>query len=325
MQIRMEKGYEVISINQTRNQRKDSMSKPKVELRKVTPEWAAEILRKHDESIVTGKYRQRSLSEKDVAKYATDMKAGNWGVTGQGISFDEEQNLLDGQHRLAAVVKSGVTVEMVVIWDLASHVTKQIKTVDVFDIGKKRQVAQQLRMDGFEYYAEIGTAARCLLMLACGNIARPVSPPQVIAIANLMRNNITKIIQTLRKESAPKTKTRGFIVAPLVLFGTVDPDTAELFASEFNEMANLSKTSPVLQYARFLDRPSTVKGGDHQRLVAMSALASALFSYSNERRVEMIRGNQEHVEWLLKTCKNAIKQMREVAGLVLTMDELKEK
>ena len=90
-------------------------------------------------------------------------------------------------------------------------------------------------------------------------------------------------------------------------------------------MANLSKTSPVLQYARFMERPSTVKGGDTYRLVAMSALASALYSYSNEKRVEMIRGNQEHVEWLLRTCKNAIVQIRNTAGITLTMDELKQK
>lgn len=301
------------------------MSKPKIELRVVTPEWAAAILEKHNQRVVDGKSRQRPLSEKTVAQYSADMKAGNWGVTGQGISFDEESNLLDGQHRLAAVIKSGVSIQMIIIWDLDTHVSKQIKTIDVMDIGKKRQVAQQLKIDGFEYYAEIGSAARCLLMLASGNIARSYSPPQVIAIANLMRNNITKIIQVLAKDNAPKPKYRGITVAPLVLLGTADPDTAEMFAIEFNEMANLAKTSPVLQYARFMERPSTVKGGDTYRLVAMSALASALFSYSNSRRTEMIRGNDEHVEWLLKTCKNAIIQIRNTAGITLTMEELKQK
>ena len=301
------------------------MSKPKIELRTVTPEWAAAILEKHNQRMLDGKCRQRPLNENTVAQYATDMKCGNWGVTGQGISFDEEGNLLDGQHRLAAVMRSGVSVQMPVIWDLDTHVSKQIKTIDVIDIGKKRQVAQQLRIDGFEYYAEIGSAARCLLMLASGNFARSFSPPQVIAIANLMRNNITKIIQVLAKDNAPKPKYRGITVAPLVLFGTVDPDTAELFATEFNEMANLNKTSPVLQYARFMERPATVKGGDGYRLAAMSALSSALFSYANEKRVEMIRGNQEHVEWLLKTCKNAIVQIRNTAGITLTMEELKQK
>lgn len=302
------------------------MSKPKVELRKVTPEWASEILKRHDERIVTGKYRQRPLNERDVAKYATDMKAGNWGVTGQGISFDEDGNLIDGQHRLAAVMRSGVTIEMVVIWDLESHVSKQVRTIDVIDIGKKRQVAQQLRIDGFEYYAEIGAAARCLLFLACGNIPRNFSPPQVIATANLMRNNITKILQVLGKDRASKVKLRGYIVAPLVLLGTSEPDTAELFATEFNEMTNLSKTSPVLHYARFLERPTTVKGGDAYRQLAMSALASALFSYANDKRVETtIRGSQEHMEWLLRISKNAVKQIRDTVGLVLTMDELKQK
>jgi hypothetical protein len=45
-----------------------------------------------------------------VKKYARFMTAGEWAVTDQCISFDIENNLLNGQHRLMAVVQSGVTI-----------------------------------------------------------------------------------------------------------------------------------------------------------------------------------------------------------------------
>ena len=301
-------------------------NKPRLELRRVTPEWAADILRKHDESITALKYRQRPINTKVVENYATDMKAGNWGVTGQGISFDENGNLMDGQHRLSAIVKAGVTMDMVVLWGVPQRVSDQIKSIDVIDIGRKRNVGQQLRIDGFQYYMEIATTARCLLMLCNGNKRRDTSQPQTISVANLMRNNISKIIQILSAEGRSKQKLRGYILAPLVLFGTADPDTAELFATEFVEMTGLSKTSPVLQFIRFLERPTTIKGGTDYSLMAMSVLSSALYSYANGKRVEAaLRGNEEHVEWLLRSCKNTVIKIRTVSGMTLTMEELKSK
>jgi hypothetical protein len=42
------------------------------------------------------------------------MRAGNWKLTHQGIAFNCDGTLLDGQHRLAAIVKSGKDIQMLV-------------------------------------------------------------------------------------------------------------------------------------------------------------------------------------------------------------------
>lgn len=54
----------------------------------------------------------RPLRKGGVEKFASDMKSGNWGLTHQAIAFDEQGNILDGQHRLWAIVESGKTIEM---------------------------------------------------------------------------------------------------------------------------------------------------------------------------------------------------------------------
>lgn len=54
----------------------------------------------------------RPLRKGGVEKFATDMKNGDWGLTHQAIAFDEQGNILDGQHRLWAIVESGCTIEM---------------------------------------------------------------------------------------------------------------------------------------------------------------------------------------------------------------------
>lgn len=56
----------------------------------------------------------RGLRKSVVDVYAQDMAEGRWRLTHQGIAFDERGRLSDGQHRLAAIVKSGSTVKMCV-------------------------------------------------------------------------------------------------------------------------------------------------------------------------------------------------------------------
>ena len=61
-------------------------------------------------------HNNRPVRDAEVTKFARDMVAGNWKVTHQGIAFNEDGKLIDGQHRLWAVVQSGCTVPMLV-WE----------------------------------------------------------------------------------------------------------------------------------------------------------------------------------------------------------------
>lgn len=58
----------------------------------------------------------RNVSRHTVLKYAEDMASGNWHLNHQGIGFDDNGTLVDGQHRLWAIVESGKTVEIMVTW-----------------------------------------------------------------------------------------------------------------------------------------------------------------------------------------------------------------
>jgi hypothetical protein len=56
----------------------------------------------------------RNLRNSLVSQYARDMENGVWKLTHQGVAFNCDGTLLDGQHRLSAIVESGVTVQMLV-------------------------------------------------------------------------------------------------------------------------------------------------------------------------------------------------------------------
>lgn len=56
----------------------------------------------------------RKVNPGRVARYTSDIQNGYWEPTHQGIALDTEGNLMDGQHRLAAIVASGVPVTLMV-------------------------------------------------------------------------------------------------------------------------------------------------------------------------------------------------------------------
>lgn len=73
---------------------------------RITPKVAQRYL----DSTVTN----RAVTQMNVTKLASQMLNGEWVLTHQGIAFDEEGHLIDGRHRMLAIIESGVTVETMV-------------------------------------------------------------------------------------------------------------------------------------------------------------------------------------------------------------------
>ncbi len=79
-------------------------SNVRMRLVEVSPTVAKTILLKNG--------RNRALRQARIDRYASDMLAGGWRVNGETISISDKGNLLNGQHRLNAVVKANVIVPM---------------------------------------------------------------------------------------------------------------------------------------------------------------------------------------------------------------------
>lgn len=86
----------------------------------ITPQIAAEYL-------THNVHNNRSLRRKCVEMLACDMANGAFRCTHQGIAFDDNGNLIDGQHRLNAILLANVPVQMMVARGLS---TDMINTVD---------------------------------------------------------------------------------------------------------------------------------------------------------------------------------------------------
>lgn len=102
------------------------------EIVSVNPEKAKEFLEKNNAN--------RNLSKHKVSEYVRDMRHGDWNILTQ-ISFDRDGNLLDGQHRLNAVVQSGETIDFIVVRGEDSNSVG-------YDRGKLRSIADTMAMNG---------------------------------------------------------------------------------------------------------------------------------------------------------------------------------
>lgn len=99
----------------------------------ITPSDATEMLKhNHSNRPVRGTY---------VKRLASAMRRGEWCVSHQGIAFSTDGTLLDGQHRLMAVVDSGVTCQMMVSRDVHPDAFR------VMDQGARRSIADIGRLD----------------------------------------------------------------------------------------------------------------------------------------------------------------------------------
>lgn len=129
------------------------------------------------------KGENRPVKHNRVDYYARLMKEGKWYVeTGEAIKISKTGKLLDGQHRLLAVIKSGVTVQFFVITGLNDEVFLYI------DQGLPRTAFDAFFISGTKNANTLPSIIRFYLNLEAGkgssNSALQISNNEVMSIYN---------------------------------------------------------------------------------------------------------------------------------------------
>lgn len=75
----------------------------------ITPETAAHWLNNNNS------LNPRPISALHVGRLADDFKVNGYPMTGESIILNANGEILDGQHRLAAIVKAGITAQVLVV------------------------------------------------------------------------------------------------------------------------------------------------------------------------------------------------------------------
>lgn len=160
----------------------------------VTPEMAKTWLGNN--------FRNRPLSDDTIVAYARDMTNGTWVPTHQGVAFNDRDELIDGQHRLHAIVRCGLTIRMMVTFGLPSAIAgKEMTTMDAVDRGRTRSVADQLKIQhGLKDGSAIAGICHMLGGLCYGQRTRRLSVGQTLEIYRAFEDAVTWIIIHRSKE-----------------------------------------------------------------------------------------------------------------------------
>lgn len=201
-------------------------------IEEITPAKAAEYL--------AANHNNRKIREKAVTPLLQDIVAGKWRLTGESIKFDQSNRLIDGQHRLTAIERSGQTVPLLVVRGVGTE------TQTVIDTGLKRTGADALEMEGRGHEATLRAAVAAIgltddagkLNLSNSKLL-PATHSQIIEWVknNDLNDAITyggRVHRTLRG-------SKSSIVYSFYKISQVDLQSAKDF---FDAIADLNTTGP---------------------------------------------------------------------------------
>lgn len=211
----------------------------RAEVMTITPEIAGDWLAKN-----THNRKMSERAAKDLAKIITE---GQWVLNGESIIIGEDGVLVDGQHRLAAIIMANKAVESVVVFEAEEPAYETV------DTGKRRNLADAL------YVRD--EANPQLLANVAGWQWRFDNNYMHTVVPSFYRPTHHQLIQLidsrpeLRSAAAASSEIRGvFDLMPKALavflrlkFSEHDADRCEEFFEKLATGARLDVGNPVLQ------------------------------------------------------------------------------
>lgn len=204
----------------------------------------------------------RNIRQRVVLAYAADMAAGDWRWNGESIKFAADGTLLDGQHRLAAVVESGSTVPMLVVRGLKDDAQETV------DGGAKRRFGDVLKLRGESAPLTLASILRQVVLWDSGErfTSTRYSPTNAQMLQALDKYPWTRDIA----QPAENCSRRCALPASIVGFGWwlfseagADDQTSrdvEFFFSRLADGQALIKGDPVYELRRAAENSRTVRG-----------------------------------------------------------------
>ena len=203
----------------------------KTYIKKITPDEAARLMLQNDGN--------RPLSQGHVKKLASQMKDGKWLVNGETIVISDEGKLLDGQHRLAAVIEAGVEVEFLIVEGLSVAVFATLNT------GKVRQASDVLAIAGYKCTTNLGAAVKFVIMMRMGSGRRVTNSIPHSTVLEALKDE-PGIEDSLDKCRHVRIISPSRLAACHYLFAQKNEAEANRFVTEILEGTGLQKGDPVL-------------------------------------------------------------------------------
>lgn len=190
----------------------------------------------------------RNVQDARVARWAEAMRRGEWRLTGEPIQIDSEGYLINGEHRLKAIVLSGETVPLLVVVGVAPEAQS------VIDTGKARNLSDVLQLRGEANATALAGALK--RVWAYEEIGIPQTESTNLNLGPTTRQTLDVLerhpaVRDTVAESKGKGQKRAALGPAIYgsvryLTGLADQEDSEEFFGRLTDGAGLEPGSPIL-------------------------------------------------------------------------------
>lgn len=237
----------------------------KIEIETITPTKAKKMLELNT--------CNRKVRSGRVNEYANEMSAGRWMQTGQGIIFLDDGTLGDGQHRLLAIVQSGVSVKMPIVRGV------QPQAMAGIDAGAKRTVADHMHLHYGTKNANVACSSVAAIyqmaFLNSGGI--PVKSGLMLIGLEHYEEDIHILYSTARKF----THSRQAWIIGALAFAAKHCQSIHLFAESLATGENLQKGDAAHTLRNWLINNTSNQLVKRRKTEAQQIVLNACLAYLN--------------------------------------------
>jgi hypothetical protein len=247
------------------------------------------------EKMLDGNTDNRRVRDRTVQFYAIQMQTGKWkSGTAEPIKLSTTGRVIDGQHRLLAVIKSKTPTEFTIAYDVDESV------FDVLDTGRNRSGSDVFKVKGIKNDTILPAIISQYMQLKDGRHRFK---------EKLCTNNVL-LEEYLSREifwQGAANKTAGWylnfakILAPsmigglFALFYDINESTADEFMTQLCTGYNIkNKTVAALRNRLMQDKLSTLKMNTTMKT---ALIIKAWNMYRKNQEVKLIKFNQDKEEY----------------------------
>ncbi len=219
------------------------MSKAKLETITLTPTLATKLLE--------GNTNNRPLSQMHVERIARQITDGKWIFNGDTIKLSDKDEILDGQHRLWAVVEAKKPVETAIVYGVKAEAFATMDT-----IRKARSGGDTLAVAGITRYRNVTSDALKWLIRwqkkAIENYRDPINRVENSDVREAFKNNPNMLRAVESVMTVHVLKSTSLIAFMFYVLSNRDEKLAERMLNTLIDPAAVSVNDPFYRLRAYL-------------------------------------------------------------------------
>lgn len=232
----------------------------------------------------------RKLSSINVTKLARQMRDGLWVYDGSPIRFNTRGELVDGQHRLWALIESDFTTEFLVVRGV------EIAAMATMDTGKSRSFVDILTLEFPGIINAAHTAAAVQMIYRWedgrrGSALQSTSGASGTVVPNAVllefytdnRARIDEVVNQSRNNHRVRGLSGAAAALAFWIFDAIDSADTEFFFARLKDGVGLEEGSAILALRNYLHR-ALVGAGNRTTLPADLAVALMIKAWNAYRQ-----------------------------------------